>query len=172
MVQTVELLLDNRLDGQVRDQWASLRAAGIDSQARIRAASNRPHITLFVADSIPLEAEKAAREVISSVEVPVRLGGVVLFGGRHATMARLVVPSVPLLELQARVFSAFARCPGIPVHIRPGEWTPHVTLARRVPADRIGAAAVAAHHTPGETAGTADRIRRWDGTAKQEWLLI
>ncbi|MFD6860005.1 2'-5' RNA ligase family protein [Rhodococcus sp. NPDC060090] len=171
MVQSVELLLDDRLDGHVREQWESLRAAGVDSQARVRTESNRPHITLFVAESIPREAEEAARAALSGVEVPVHLGGVVLFGGRHATVARLVVPSVPLLELQARVFSAFAQCPGIPAHIRPGEWTPHVTLARRVPADRVGAAVISVHRTPGDPAGTANRIRRWDGTAKQEWRL-
>ncbi|MFD6894774.1 2'-5' RNA ligase family protein [Rhodococcus sp. NPDC060086] len=172
MVQSVELLLDDRLDGHVREQWESLRVAGIDSQARVRTESNRPHITLFVAESIPREAEEAARAAVSGVEVPVQLGGVVLFGGRHATVGRLVVPSAALLELHAQVFSALAQCPGIPAHIRPGEWTPHVTLARRVPADRIGAAAIAAHVTPGDPAGTADRIRRWDGTAKQEWLLV
>ncbi|TCN49521.1 2'-5' RNA ligase superfamily protein [Rhodococcus sp. SMB37] len=172
MVQSVELLLDDRLDGHIREQWESLRAAGIDSQTRIRTESNRPHITLFVAESIPPDVEEAAREAISTVEIPMRLGGVVLFGGRHATVARLVVPSAPLLELQARIFAAFSQCPGIPAHLRPGEWTPHVTLARRVPADRIGAATIAAHHTPGDPAGTAHHIRRWDGTAKQEWLLI
>jgi 2'-5' RNA ligase len=172
MVQSVELLLDDRLDGYVRAQWESLRAAGIDSQGRIRAESNRPHITLFVAESIPPDVEEAAREAVSGVEVPVHLGGVVLFGGRHATVARLVVPSAPLLDLQSRIFAAFAQCPGIPAHIRPGKWTPHVTLARRVPADLIGAAAIAAHHTPGDLPGTAHHNRRCDSTAKQEWLLI
>ncbi|HET8992586.1 MULTISPECIES: 2'-5' RNA ligase family protein [unclassified Rhodococcus (in: high G+C Gram-positive bacteria)] len=171
MVQSVELLLDDRLDGYVRAQWKSLRAAGVDSQERVRAESNRPHVTLFVAETIPPDVEEAAREAVSSIELPMLLGGVILFGGRHATVARLVVPSVPLLELHARLFASFSQCPGIPAHIRPGEWTPHVTLARRVPADRVGAAVIAAHRTPGDPAGTAGRIRRWDGTAKQEWRL-
>ncbi|NLE78297.1 MAG: 2'-5' RNA ligase family protein, partial [Rhodococcus sp.] len=60
MVQSVELLLDDRLDGYVRAQWESLHTAGIDSQQRVRAESNRPHVTLFVAETISPAVEEAA----------------------------------------------------------------------------------------------------------------
>ena len=51
MVQSVELLLDDRLDQAVREEWARLLDVGLASQARNRSESNRPHITLAVAAS-------------------------------------------------------------------------------------------------------------------------
>ncbi len=171
MVQSVELLLDESLDAAVRDEWTRMLDGGIDSQGRIRSPTNRPHVTLFVSAQIPPEVEEAARRAISDTPLSVRLGGVVVFGDRHATLARLVVPSSALLDLHARLFGLLAACPGVPAHIRPGEWTPHVTLARRVPADRIGAALIAAHVGGRDLVGTSGGIRRWDGTAKREWRL-
>ncbi|MEE2060023.1 2'-5' RNA ligase family protein [Rhodococcus artemisiae] len=179
MVQSVELLLDPHLDAQVRAQWAALLAAGVDSQGRIRSETNRPHVTLFVAGSIPADLDAAVRDAcFDSVRdacfesVPVTLGGLVVFGGRHATLARLVVPSTALLAVHARVFGALGQCPGIPEHIRPHGWTPHVTLARRVPAGSMGTAVVAAHRSEGDSIGSATGMRRWDGTAKREWRLV
>lgn len=172
MVQSVELLLDESLDAAVREEWSRMLDAGVASQGRIRSPSNRPHVTLFVSAEIPAEVEDSVRATLSDTPVPVRLGGVVVFGDRHATLARLVVPSSALLDLHARLFDLLAGCPGVPAHIRPGEWTPHVTLARRVPAKRIGAALVAAHIGGRDLAGTSGGIRRWDGTAKREWRLV
>lgn len=172
MVQSVELLLDNDLDGAVRDEWSRMLEGGMDSQGRIRTDSNRPHVTLFVSNSIHPDLDEAMREELAGEVVPLRLGGVVVFGDRHATLARLVVPSPELLDLHARVFALLAGCPGVPSHFRPGQWTPHVTLARRVPADRIGAAIVAAHTGGRDLTGTSAGVRRWDGTAKHEWRVV
>lgn len=171
MAQTVELLLDDALDTAVRGEWARLLEAGIDSQARVRAESNRPHITLFVARAVPLDVEPDLRPVTADIELDLRLGGFVVFGGRHATLARLVVPTAALLDLQAQVFEALSACPGVPAHIRPGEWTPHVTLARRVPASQVGAAIVAAHPAGRDLTGRSAGVRRWDGDAKHEWRV-
>ncbi|MEU5842616.1 2'-5' RNA ligase family protein [Rhodococcus sp. NPDC047139] len=172
MVQSVELLLDAPLDAAVRDEWARLLDAGIHhSQGRVRSESNRPHVTLFVARILPPELEDATRAAITVRRLSLRLGGVVVFGGRYATLARTVVPSIELLELHARIFEVLAGCSGVPEHIRPGEWTPHVTLARRVPAARVGAAVIAAQTPERQLAGSSAGVRRWDGEAKREWLL-
>ena len=171
MVQSVELLLDTPLDAAVRDEWTRLLETGVHSQARVRSDSNRPHVTLFVAHAVPPELDDAVRAAIPVRRISLRLGGVVVFGGRYATLARSVVPSIELLELQARVFDVLAECPGIPAHIRPGEWTPHVTLARRVPAARVGAAILAAQTPERHLTGSSTGIRRWDGEARREWLL-
>ncbi|MFF3179424.1 2'-5' RNA ligase family protein [Rhodococcus pyridinivorans] len=171
MVQSVELLLDAPLDTAVRDEWTRLLDAGLHSQGRVRSESNRPHVTLFVAHALPDELEDALQATITVRRITLRLGGVVIFGGRYATLARTVVPSIELLELQARVFEVLSECPGIPAHIRPGEWTPHVTLARRVPAARIGTAVLAAQTPERQLTGSSAGVRRWDGEAKREWLL-
>lgn len=171
MVQSVELLLDADLDAAVRAEWARMFDAGVDSQARVRTASNRPHVTLFVARAIPREAEDALRDVVADADLDVRLGGFVVFGGRHATLARLVVPSAALLDLHAKVFDVLSGCPGVPDHIRPGQWTPHVTSARRVPAAHLGTAITAAGGGSRDQVGRSCGVRRWDGDAKLEWRL-
>lgn len=171
MVQSVEVLLDPRLDAVVRDEWSRLLEAGVGSQGRVRAESNRPHVTLFVAGALPTEFDDALRAVLPPRPLAVRLGGVVVFGSRHATLARTVVPSIALLELHARVFEILAGCPGIPAHIRPGAWTPHVTLARRVPVARIGVALAATQTPETRLAGASGGVRRWDGESRREWSL-
>ena len=51
-----------------------------------------------------------------------------------------------------------------------GRWTPHVTLARRLTADQVGAALTVLGAVP-TLSGQLVRARRWDITSKQEtWL--
>lgn len=171
MVQSVEVVLDDDLDAAVRAQWVHLQEAGLDSQGRIRAATNRPHVTLFVAQAIPSELDDAIHDAVGPLPVPVRIGGVVVFGSRRVTLARAVVPSAELLALHTRVFEVLRGCPGIPEHIRPGDWTPHVTLARRVPARDLGRAVLTAETRHAGDAGAAIAVRRWDGTARCEWFV-
>lgn len=166
-VQSVELLLDDATDAAVREQWAALAAAGLPSQADHLGASNRPHVTLGVAQQVPAEAEAALAALLDAVPLPVALGGALVLGGPRGVLARLVVPSAELLALQARV----AALVGTEIaHTAPGRWTPHVTLARRLDDDQLGAAlAVLGRGT--ELVGTAVALRRWDGVARQEWRL-
>ncbi len=58
MVQSVELLFDEATDVAVRAEWQRLWDAGMPSRTRVRAESNRPHITLFVARHIPTEIDE------------------------------------------------------------------------------------------------------------------
>jgi len=171
VVQSVEVVLDDELDSAVRAQWARLREAGLDSQGRIRAETNRPHVTLFVAQAVPPELDETIRAAVGPLPVPIRLGGIVVFGSRRVTLARAVVPSADLLAVHARVYDALRGCPGVPEHIRPGDWTPHVTLARRVPAHDLGRAVVTAGTRHAGESGSVTAVRRWDGTAKREWFV-
>lgn len=169
MVQSVELLFDKPTDDAVRADWRHLWDAGLPSRTRVSAQSNRPHITLFVARHMPPEVDELLRRGVPTPSFPLRLGGLTLFGGRYVTLSRLVVPSKALLSLHRSVFDLARSAMEIPPHIRPGEWTPHVTLARRLPADQLPEAV--------RLLGTADiigraaAVRRWDGDAKQEWNL-
>ncbi|AOW92779.1 hypothetical protein BFN03_09040 [Rhodococcus sp. WMMA185] len=169
MVQSVELLFDEATDVAVRAEWQRLWDAGLPSRSRVRAVSNRPHITLFVARHIPTEIDDLLGRKIATPSFHIRLGGLVMFGSRHVTLSRLVVPSKALLSLHRTVFDVAERAAEVPPHIRPGEWTPHVTLARRLPADQIAEAARLLDG--GDIIGRASVIRRWDGDAKREWVL-
>lgn len=169
MVQSVELLFDDATDSAIRGEWQCLWDAGLPSQYRVRAESNRPHITLFVARAISQDVDDALIEHLPTPTFRLRLGGLVVFGSRQVTLARLAVPSRSLLAAHRAVFDAAAHSPGIPPHIRPGEWTPHVTLARRIPADDLGRAVRLLRTENHEILGHASVIRRWDGAAKREW---
>ncbi|WP_314455427.1 2'-5' RNA ligase family protein [uncultured Microbacterium sp.] len=163
-VVSLELVFDEPSDAAVRREWDALRAADLPSQARHTGESNRPHITLLVrpeladADLSPLAAE---------LPLKLTLGAPLLFGaGRSRVIARSVIPSVELLDLHARVHALVD--PGEDaIHTRPGAWTAHVTLARRVPLERIGEAlAVLAETGETELAVTATGVRRWDSATR------
>ena len=171
MTQSVELTLDEATDGAVRDLWGRLAEAGLPSEQRTTiSASHRPHITLFAGDAITPEVDGALPEVFADLALEVRLGGLLAFGPRRGAvvLVRQVVPSRPLLDLQAEVA---ARCGADPAgHFGPGRWTPHVTLARRVPVARLGSVVQALGDLP-ELDGTSRRCRRWDSDRRITWDL-
>ncbi|OZE35735.1 MULTISPECIES: 2'-5' RNA ligase family protein [unclassified Rhodococcus (in: high G+C Gram-positive bacteria)] len=167
MVQSAELLLDSGLDAAVRREWAALSEAGLPSQNRHRGDSNRPHITVAVASSMPVAVDDGA--AIRFDPLGVRLGGLVVFGGRAITLARLVVPSVELLDLHARVHAAVGT--GSFDNVDLGRWTPHVTLARRLTSEQAGSAVRLLSTSIEDLVGSAVALRRWDGEAKREWRI-
>ena len=98
------------------------------------------------------------------------LGSLLLFGPYRGrlVLVRQVVASAALLDLQTEVA---VRCATEPdSHFAPGRWSPHVTLARRVPVEQLGAV-VATLGEPPDLAGTSRTCRRWDGDAKVVWDL-
>lgn len=167
MVHSVELLFDSDTEAAVRRIWDDLMDAGVRSQAAHGSASNRPHITVTVADRMDDAVATALQPVLARLPMKCVIGAPLLFGGRTPTLVRLVVPSVALLDVHAEVHRiCLPHMPdGALPHTAPGLWTPHVTLARRVPPDRLpGAIAL-----PGVSRGiraTVTGLRHWDGNAK------
>lgn len=163
-IVSLELVFDAESDAAIRAEWDALVAADLPSQARHTGASNRPHITLLVRGSLPhLDPAPFA----DGLPLPMTLGAPVLFGaGRSRVIARSVVPSAALLSLHARVHEVVGAGDDVD-HTRPGAWTPHVTLARRVPLDRLGEALdVLAQQAPPERDVVAVGIRRWETATK------
>ena len=171
MTQSVELTLDDATDTAVRDLWARLADAGLPTEQRTTASgSHRPHVTLFAGDAIAPEVDDALPEVFADLALAVRLGALLAFGPRRGAvvLTRQVLPSRELLDLQAEVA---ARCGADPAgHFGPGRWTPHVTLARRVPVAQLGQVVQALGDLP-ELAGTTRRCRRWDSDRRVTWEL-
>lgn len=174
MVQSVELLLDPETEQRIRDGWAALADAGLPSLATHTGDSNRPHITVAVAEQGLEPAEEALRAVFRGWHLAERgltaeVAAPVLFGGhRHRwVLARLVVTSRPLMTVHSAVHRAIAADAPDAVLVeqtRPDAWTPHVTLARRIEADRIGAALDALDPAPLPCRITGARL--WDGGTK------
>jgi 2'-5' RNA ligase len=156
-VVSLELVLDEAADAEIRREWALLDEAGLPSQAQHTGASNRPHITLLVRTSL---GDLTTEPLEGRLPIGVTLGAPVLFGtGRTRVLARSVVPHPDLLTLHAVVHALAGPGDDVP-HTMPGEWTPHVTLARRLPVDRVGEALAAASGVP--VAARVVGIRRWD----------
>jgi len=165
---SIELTLDAATDEAVRREWRALEDAGIPSLVRNTSPSNRPHVTLFVADALRVDDLGAVREAAALAPLPLTLGATLLFGGhrRGYVLARQVVVTEALLELHRRVHAAATPLAGSVVPLsQPDRWTPHVTLARRLDPDSVGAA-IAAVGAAALPAGTAPEARLWDGVAK------
>lgn len=165
MVHSVELLFDSDTETAIGQLWADLMAAGIRSLAAHSSPSNRPHVTVSVAESMDDGVDDALRGVLDRLPLRCVLGAPTLFGGgRTVTLVRSVVPSNALLGLHSEVHHLCRpHMSGGPLpHTEPGQWTPHVTLARRVPPDQLSTAVM---QTPlfGEISATAVALRHWDG---------
>jgi 2'-5' RNA ligase len=179
-VVSLELLLDPATEARIRAEWEALAGAGLSSLAAHTAVSNRPHITVLVRPELASQAAVALSSALT-LPIPVELGAPVLFGaGDRRVLARSVVPSPALLRLHSAVHDLAGPGDDAP-HTRPGEWTPHVTLARRLRLDTLphalrllddaaeGAAdAPVRADAPGRadaSRSTATALRRWDAAS-------
>ncbi len=107
------------------------------------------------------------------VPIDLVLGGLLVFARRRCVLARVVVPSSALLDLHARLHAALDDDPATGPSARylsPGTWTPHVTLARALSPDQVGAA-VAALGTVADLPGDGAAVRRWDARTRRTWVL-
>jgi 2'-5' RNA ligase len=167
MVQALDLTFDRPTDERVRAEWDALRDAGLPSLARHTGASNRPHLTLDSRDEVGAEAEEALADVAERLPLEVRVGTLLLFHARRRwVLARHVVVDAPLLALHQHVHAVLG--PGGSPVTAPGRWVPHLTLARGVPDDLLGAALAVVADAPPYTA-RALRLRRWDQHGQRAW---
>lgn len=158
-VVSIELLLDAGTEARVRHEWDALATAGLPSLASHTGPSNRPHITMLVRTEL---APFHAPDLVSLLPLPLILGGPMLFGaGEQRVLVRSVVPSEALLALHAAVHVR-AGAGDDARHTRPGEWMPHVTLARRL---RLGDLPSAMPLVGDELRGHVVGMRRWDAAS-------
>ncbi|KUH94184.1 hypothetical protein AU190_13185 [Mycolicibacterium acapulense] len=172
MVHSVELVFDPDTDAKIRGVWDDLTRAGIRSQANNMSPSNRPHVTVTVAESLDEVANTALRPVLERLPLDCTIGAPMLFGGRVFTLVRLVVPSEELLALHRRVHAlCLPHMPnGVLGHADSGQWTPHVTLARRVAPDKLPAA-LTIKSVGRDLRGTLTGLRHWDGDKRIEYPI-
>jgi len=169
VVHSVELLFDLDTEAAIRRTWDELRDMGITAQP----PAARPHATLCVAQQIDEAVLPALAGLVGRFPFAARLGATLMFGRSAGILARLVVPSAELFALHVEVcrISAPYLRPGPMPHTEPGDWTPHVTLARRVPQDRL-ATALRIAGRPAEISAVASGLRLWNGNARTEIRLF
>jgi hypothetical protein len=168
MVHSVELVFDRDTEAAVRHIWDGLREAGIPSQS----PASRPHVTLTVAERIEPEVDSLLRTLADRFPFACRIGAPLFFGRAKAVLARLVVPTVEMLDVHAEVHRICLPhlSPGPMPNALPGQWTGHVTMARRVLPGQFGRA-VRIAGKPTEIVGSVVGLRRWNGNAKLEYPI-
>ncbi len=173
VVQSVELLLDEESDAAIRAQWDLLGDAGLPTARRSEPSPHHaPHITLWAGDVLSPDAEEALPGLFADLDLTLRIGALMIFGPRHGSciLVRQVLATVPLLDLQQRVVQVSG--PDDPSgQFGVGGWSPHVTLARGLRADQLGAAAEVLGRTSATMSATVCRARRWDGARRTAWSV-
>ncbi len=197
MAHSIEVLLDPGADAAIRAAWQMLDEAGLPSQVQVHSPTNRPHVTLLAARRIRPEVDDLLRGLADRFPLRCPVGAPLVFGGRRLTLARLIVPSAPLLALHEEVYRrGLPYVEGEPyAHCRPGQWTPHATLGRRMTAEQVGLAMAlvtgeVTREVTGETEGRIDGevdgqvggqadlpaqavgLRRWDSDERVDHLLV
>lgn len=168
MVHSIELVFDPDTEGAIRHIWDGLREAGVPSQA----PASRPHATLMVAERIDPDVDAVLASLTDRFPFRCRIGAPLLFGRSTVVFARLVVPATELLAVHAEVHRLCLPflAPGPMPNALPGQWTAHVTMARRVAPGQLGRALRIAGR-PREIAGSVVGLRRWDGNTKLEYPI-
>lgn len=152
----IELLLDPKAEAEIRAEWDALAARGMSSLAAHTSASNRPHVTLVARVGLPKVDPRVLADIPS---FPITLGAPLLFGtGERRVLARSIVPAVELIGLRETILTAIGPGDDAP-HTAPGEWMPHVALARRL---RVADLAAALDLIGDDIRAHARSVRHWD----------
>jgi 2'-5' RNA ligase len=174
-VISLELTFNSSFERYIRAEWQALADAGLSSLAGHTSPSNRPHITLLASASIrPLTRDELSALV--TLPMPLTCGAPILFGtGDRRILARSIVPSRALLDFHAELHAiagddsndraAEERSAAL---TRPGQWTPHVTLARRMRLDTLPQALRILDDLRAATdvlQVEATTLRRWDAAS-------
>jgi 2'-5' RNA ligase len=165
MAHSIELLFDGDTEAAIRGIWDELANADRPS----KAPPGRPHVTLIAAERINADVDEVLAPIAQRLPLRCAIGAPVLFGRADVVFARLVVPSSELLDLHAEVHRLCGPhlVPGPMPNSLPGQWTAHVTLARRVAGPHIGHAVRIAGR-PAQIEGRFAGMRRWDGDERVE----
>jgi hypothetical protein len=161
-VVSVEAVFGAGVEAAVRGEWEALAGAGMSSLAGHTSASNAPHLTFAVRPAEGgFEPFALPAAVARALPLPVVLGAPMLFGaGERRVLVRSVLPTAGLVALHAAVHAQLASGGGEDApHTRPGEWTPHVTLARRIRLEQVPAALAL---IGGDIAGEIVGLRHWN----------
>lgn len=145
MALAVCLLFDPPTERTLRRLWQRLEDDGVPTLATHTHGRHVPHLSLAVLRSWDLDAVRAAVEALPDAgPVSVRFDAVAAF--RRGRMHLVPAVTSALAARQERLVDALRATPEqLHRHYVPGVWTPHVTLAPRVPLDRTRQVLAAAY---------------------------
>jgi hypothetical protein len=103
-----------------------MAAAGIPSMATHTHRLHQPHVSLFVAEDLPVDETLAAVGLVPMRPIPLRIEAVGIFPG--GLLYLTPVASSELLEEQSRIKAKVSPLATDPwPYFERGAWTPHIT---------------------------------------------
>jgi hypothetical protein len=110
----------------IRDLWDELETEGVPSMATHTHKLHKPHVSLIVAEHLPVNASLQAVGPVPTEPIRLLIEAAGVFPGGFLFLA--CVANVEMLDEQRRVHRAVQPLAVDPwPHFDPGTWTPHVT---------------------------------------------
>lgn len=136
MALAVCLLFDRPTERVLRQLWQRLEARGVQTPATHTHGRHVPHLSMAVLRSWDLETVRAAVEALPDAgPATVRFDAVAAF--RRGRMNLVPAVTSRLVARQERIVAALGASEDeLHKHYVPGIWTPHVTVATRVPLEQ------------------------------------
>jgi 2'-5' RNA ligase len=133
MTFAIQLFVDPVSDTAVRSVWEELATTGL---SHMRDSGNRPHFSLALYRELAVPVCTSLLTSFAQTHAPFALTieSLGMFSEEQFVMflAPIVIPD--LLDLHREVLALLQGAGAFPrAHYLPGHWTPHCTLATRVP---------------------------------------
>lgn len=141
MALAVCLLPDPPVDAAVRRLWARMEDAGVPSLASHTHGRHVPHLTYAALRTWDLDAVVAALAALPD-QPPLRihLDALGMFRRSRCWLVPALAPDLAARQ-QAVVDAVASTGADLHKHYRPGDWTPHLTLAPRLHLRDLGVVA-------------------------------
>ncbi len=133
----IQLFVDPVSDSIVRSLWEEIARAGLFA---MRDSGNRPHVSLAIYRELDVALCANLLDVFAATHAPFALTFVSLgiFHEGQIVVFLAPVASVALLDLHKEIHALLQGTGTFPApYYLPGRWTPHCSLATRVPAELI-----------------------------------
>ena len=152
-VQSLDAVLTAADDARIRDLWSRLQDAGLPSRGDHRSFSNRPHLTLTSAPTLPPACIRYAESLADRLPLTFPVAGLRFF--ETSNIAHLLLTADGWLDNEVRELRERSQDPH-----RDRPWTPHITLSGRLLPPQATRAREVLIDVPGEV--TLVGITHWD----------
>ena len=169
MALAICLLPDGPVDAAVRRLWLRLEEAGVPSLSSHTHRRHVPHLSYAALRRWDLEAVTSALEALPERPVRLHLDALVMFRRSRCWLVPALAPDLAARQ-QAVVEAVIATGADLHKHYRPGDWTPHVTLAPRLRLEDLPVVARLVNDVLPIT-GTASRVALVDTATGERTVL-
>jgi hypothetical protein len=136
MTRGVVLWPDDRTSIGIRSIWNELAANELPSMTTETHRLHRPHVSLIVADRLNIHELLASLGRLPSAPIPLLIESIGLVPGGHLLLT--ATPHTGLLAEQDRIHrTAKPFADGARSHYEPGQWLPHLTVARGLTPEQV-----------------------------------